>query len=302
MGDDILNDLKTVRTKIDTLDDKIHDLLMQRAELIREVSAIKRKSDKPIVHPAREASMIRRLLGRHSGILPQAAVIGIWRELVGAVSMLQRGLHAYVSTEGDQTYCWDMAKDYCGSVIPMSRCAGSIAALSSVRDNPDAIAVLPWPADDDKNPWWTLLAEQDQTMHAQQLPMRIIAALPFGRQQTFKSLEKRALVVGRMLYNASGDDNSFIAFSTATPISRARATDLLKEQNFKPLSVISNSDQHSGATTHIVEVEGYVTGDDEGLGRINTKLEDAEGLCTLIGGYPVPPVLRAGDTDPVSLD
>ena len=302
MSENQSNDLQHVRVKIDALDDKIHDLLMQRAELIREVSAIKRKTNKPIVHPAREAMMLRRLLGRHQGILPQSAVIGIWRELVGAVSMLQRGLHAYVSTEGDQNYCWDMAKDYCGSVIPMTRCIGSVGALSSVRDKPDAIAVLPWPIDEEAKPWWHSLVQQDQMNQPDKLPMRIIAGLPFGRSQEYTTLEHRALVVGRMHYNPSGDDNSFIAIAVQSPISRAKAIDLLKNQGFDPISIISNIDRATGSAAHFVEVKGYVDPADERLPVIEEQLEENAGRCVMLGGYPIPPVLRAGDTDPVKLD
>ena len=302
MSSDTAKALTQVREKIDALDDRIHDLLMERATLIREVSAIKRNSNRPIVHPAREASMIRRLLGRHKGLLPQAAVIGIWRELVGAVSMLQRGLQAHVSMEGNQNYCWDMAKDYCGSVIQMSRCPTSLMTLSAVRDDKDAIAVLPWPDDHHEKPWWELLITQDPAAQNVQLPMRIVAALPFGRQESFTALENRALVVGRMLYNPSGDDNSFVAFALESPLSRARAIDLLQEQGLEALSAISKSDAQTGKGSHLVEVKGYIAEDDPRLSAITEKLEDSQGRCVLVGGYPVPPILRAGDTDPVKLD
>lgn len=139
--------LEQIRIQIDSLDNQIHDLLMERAGLIHAVSAEKKKSNRPIVHPAREAKMIRRLIGRHSGILPQAAIVGIWRELVGAVSMLQKGLNVHVSAGTDQEHCWDMAKDYFGSVLPMNRVSSSALAMSAVRNDSEAIAVMPWPED-----------------------------------------------------------------------------------------------------------------------------------------------------------
>src|SRR5690606_38307673 len=84
--------LEELRKKIDALDQVIHDALMARADLIDSVAAEKRKHNLPYVQPAREAQMIRRLLARHRGPLPAAAVVRIWRELVGAVSLLQTGL------------------------------------------------------------------------------------------------------------------------------------------------------------------------------------------------------------------
>jgi len=101
--------LDDIRKKIDALDNQIHDLLMERADLIIGVTEEKKKNNIPVVQPAREAVMIRRLLARHRGPLPEAAIIGIWRELVGAVSLLQTGLKVAVSAAPNDAYCWDMA-------------------------------------------------------------------------------------------------------------------------------------------------------------------------------------------------
>ncbi len=93
--------LDKIRCQIDALDERIHDALMERAELVLKVGEEKRKNNIQIVQPAREARMIRRLLGRHHGALPEMAVVRIWRELVGAVSLLQTGLKvAVVAPEG----------------------------------------------------------------------------------------------------------------------------------------------------------------------------------------------------------
>ena len=71
--------LEKIREKIDKLDNQIHDLLMERADLVSDVAAEKRKHNLQIVHPAREAMMVRRLLKRHKSVLPEAAVVRIWR-------------------------------------------------------------------------------------------------------------------------------------------------------------------------------------------------------------------------------
>ncbi len=290
-------DLKIVREKIDALDNQIHDLLMQRAELIKDVSAIKRKYNKPIVHPAREAMMLRRLLGRHSGILPQAAVIGIWRELVGGVSMLQRGLHAYVSTQSadgqSQQYCWDMAKDYCGSIIPMTRQDTSQQALSYVTKQIDALAVLPWPEsnDQDQAPWWVDLAQQEDSDLP---PMNIICGLPFGAQTQYDTLDKRALLISRMDYQSSGDDHSFIVVSG---VDTDQIDALMTAAGMLGAEKIA---QHDVFT--LIKINRYISTDDEKLSALQQIVSaQHKGQCRLIGGYPVPPVLRQGDIEPVRL-
>ncbi len=60
-----------IRKQIDGMDDKIHDLLMQRAELVLKIGEEKRKSQVQIIQPDREILMIRRLLERHKCPLPK---------------------------------------------------------------------------------------------------------------------------------------------------------------------------------------------------------------------------------------
>lgn len=291
--------LNDIRNKIDRLDDQIHDLLMQRAELIRDVSAAKQKSGAPIVHPAREATMIRRLLDRHTGILPQAAIVGIWRELVGAVSMLQRGLHVYVSAKQDEDYCWDMAKDYFGSVLPMTRVSGPSAALAHVRENRDAIAVLPWPEDEAQNPWWSVLAHQDED--DTNGIIRIVTALPYGSSKPIDECYQKAVVVGRIDFMESGNDHSFLAIDVPQPLSRAKIIDTCRASGLQAVSIISKVDAGLNITSHLVEVASFVDANSTQINAINDMLEPLQGRCVSIGGYPIPPVFRKGDTDPVKI-
>jgi len=292
--------LNEIRGKIDSLDNKIHDLLMQRAELIRDVSVEKQKSGAPIVHPAREAMMIRRLLDRHTGILPQAAIVGIWRELVGAVSMLQRGLQVYVSAQQDEEFCWDMAKDYFGSVLPMTRVASPLAAIAHVRENRDAIAVLPWPEDETQRPWWSALAHQEADSHSASR-VRIVAALPHGAPVPITECYKKALVIGRIDYLPSGHDNSFVAIDVPQPLSRAKIIDIFKAQKIETLSIFTQVDAALNITSHLVEIACYLDKEDAILQVINEVLEPVKGRCIRLGGYPVPPIFRAGDTNPVDV-
>jgi chorismate mutase len=302
--------LDEIRQKIDSLDNQIHDLLMERASLIRDVSIEKQKSNRPIVHPAREARMIRRLLERHTGILPQAAIVGIWRELVGAVSMLQKGLHVHVAYKTGEEHCWDMAKDYFGSVLPMQRVSTPMAAISAVRNDPEAIAVIPWPRDADpsnpseqtQNQWWLNLLHQDPNPESGHL-MMIAGALPYGAKLPFDQVGRKALIVGRMEYNESGDDHSFIVVQVEGPLSRARVIDMLKEQGIKVTSIVTSSTpEENGRTAHLIEIETYVSKGDKRLAAIESKLEEHYGVCIPLGGYPVPPVFRAGDTDPIEIE
>ena len=278
--------LEDLRDKIDALDNKIHDVLMERAALIADVAEEKRKKNLPFVQPAREATMIRRLLSRHEGPLPAKAVVNIWRELVGAVSLMQTGLKVSVSMEKGKVGPWEMAKDYFGSVVPMIKSSSPLVAVSSVRDNESSFAVLPWPHDGEEKPWWTFLfTQQDQEK------MRIVCALPYGSVDgEIASNDDRALVVSKVDFMPSGHDHSFIALEVDHSVSRTRIMDVLKKLKIETLGLMSKTSKTK--SLHLVEVNHYIDCDSPVLTQIVEKLEGLDARCVSLGGYPVPPVYK----------
>lgn len=275
--------LDEIRKKIDSLDDRIHDLLMERAELIVDVSAAKKKSNTPIVQPAREAKMIRRLLARHRGPLPEAVIVKIWRELVGAVSLLQTGLKVSVSAAPGAPDIWDLAKEYFGSVLPMVRASAAIGAISAVKESDASFAVLPWPQEDEASPWWPHLVNADQNM-------RIVCAMPYGlTKDQMMGPESRALVVSKTDFSPSGDDRSFIVLQVASPVSRAMIIDVFKSAKLEILSITTRK---FPSVMYLIEVGDFVAFGDDRLKVIADKVGDSGARLTVIGGYPVPPIYK----------
>lgn len=280
--------LEEIRREIDSLDHQVHDLLMQRAELIVQVTAAKRKSGMHTVQPEREAMMIRRLLGRHDGVLPREAIARIWRELVGAVSLVQTGLKATVTVPDNNRglLYWDMAKDYFSSVLPMQKSESPLSALAAVREGDVTFAVVPWPENEEEKPWWSFLMTEEGDA-----PMRIMARLPFGdRNKTNITPDHQALVVAKIKFEPSGDDRSFLALDLDHSISRTRIVDRSKEMGMNPRSLYSMRTKGNGNTLHLLEVDGYVAANDPRLTQILEKLEYTKGRCICLGGYPTPPV------------
>jgi len=277
--------LEEVRRKIDELDNRIHDTLMERAELVMRVSEEKRKNNIQIVQPAREAKMIRRLLGRHKGVLPQMAVVRIWRELVGAVSLLQVGLKVAVAVPEGQHEYWDLARDYFGSSLPMTRNASALSAISAVKEDKATFAVVPFPREEDEQPWWTYLGPNTPQ------EMRIIIALPHGRDPANPNPDCQALVVSKAGFDASGEDHTFLLIQCEAENSRAGLIDLAKKAGLNARSLSSKRTSSPGAPTlHLMEVEDYVAKDDKRLKDFIKSLEDPGANIHVVGGYPVPPV------------
>lgn len=283
--------LQQIRKKIDSLDNKIHDVLMERAQLIDDIAAEKRKNNLQFVHPAREAQMIRRLLDRHTGSLPPAAIVRIWRELVGAVSLMQTGLKISVVHAPEQPDIWDISKNYFGSVVSMQRLPTPLAAIGSVREGESSFAVLPWPEDHVQNAWWhTLETNPDHQI-------KIVCALPYGAQTDLSlHASHKALVIAKIDFTPSGKDRSFLSISLNQDISRARILETLKEENFEPLTIYTQAKGlETGMISHLVEVKDHLDQQDERLETLNKAFETSQGdgfkgVFTALGGYPVPPV------------
>lgn len=304
--------LDNIRKKIDSLDHQIHDLLMTRAELVSDVAEEKRKHGLQIVHPAREAMMIRRLLERHNSVLPEAAVVRIWRELVGAVSLLQSGLKVVVADSNDTAEYWDMARNYFGSVIPMQKMSSPLLALAAVREGDASFAVLPWPEDmtSEANPWWSHLMHKDVQVEGgqpvTQAPMQIVCALPYGSPENkgFSTLSSRALVVSRIDFKDSEDDHSFVGFDMPPTFSRAKLVDAMQAVDLEPVAIqtCSGAQTHM-PSLHLVEIKGHVVCDDPRLATLKDSLSDDIIQMTTLGGYPVVPDYKilpnSIDADPV---
>jgi len=103
--------LPEIRTRIDSLDEQIQDLIRQRAECALEVAQSKRaEAEKNGGHatdfyrPEREAEVLRMVQERNNGPLDDEAVAHLFRELMSACLALQEPMKiAYLGPEGTFT-------------------------------------------------------------------------------------------------------------------------------------------------------------------------------------------------------
>lgn len=93
--------LKPLRDAIDAVDRRLVDLLNERARLAQEVGRVKRGGAAPVYRPEREAEVLRRVAALNGGPLSEAALTGIYREVISACRALERPLRvAYLGPPG----------------------------------------------------------------------------------------------------------------------------------------------------------------------------------------------------------
>ena len=130
--------LAELRKEIDRIDEAMHQLLMERGEIIDRLIATKGTQESgSAFRPAREADMMRRLVQRHHGILPLDTAESIWRVIIATFTHVQApfGVHADLSS-GD-ALMRDSARFHFGFTVPFvphMGAAGVVAAVSQSKE------------------------------------------------------------------------------------------------------------------------------------------------------------------------
>jgi chorismate mutase-like protein len=83
-------DLEHWRNKIDELNEKIVDLLSERARCAIEVGKIKRDSGQPMYAPERETAVLNQLKTLNKGPLSDEAIQRIFRQVIDEALRLEQ--------------------------------------------------------------------------------------------------------------------------------------------------------------------------------------------------------------------
>jgi chorismate mutase / prephenate dehydratase len=278
---DIPSDLDQLRRRIDEIDDRLHDLLIERIDIISRVAAHKRSDGGTAAHqPAREAQIIRRLITRNQGIFPPATLVRMWRELLGATVGLQSSIAIAVYAPPEAPGFWDLARDHYGSHTPMLAYQTVGQVIRAVTDNQAAIGVLPMPHEEDPDPWWRhLLSTNDKAPH-------VIARLPFGARGNARSDRADALAIGSGAEQQTGRDRTLIATENAPHISRGRMFATLSGLDLA--CTFMASCEHAEGVNTLIEIDGFVPVSDPRLERFRAQLGPDLYRLMRFGGYAVP--------------
>lgn len=82
--------LEQLRTAIDGVDDRILDLLRERAELVEQVGQLKEKSGESYYAPEREEALIQRLIAANKSRLPASSLRAVYREILSSMRALEQ--------------------------------------------------------------------------------------------------------------------------------------------------------------------------------------------------------------------
>ena len=268
MGATQMNTLSAVRAQLDAIDDAMHDLLMQRAAIVDGLAASRAKAGSSILRPGREADILRRLLSRHAGPLPRAALIRIWRELF-ASSIAQQGGFSVSVYERDAAMA-RLVPEHFGGLTAVRTYPTPARALAAVTRGEASVAVLPFPEDADtpEMEWWPAL-------NAPQLS--VVARLPFFADG---EAEADALVVAPGAPDPSEEDRSLLLLESDSEQSRGQLLTALATAGITARLVLVR--RSPGISRFLMEAEGLIMPDDRRLAAL--KFDRAR----MLGAYAAP--------------
>jgi chorismate mutase / prephenate dehydratase len=275
-------DLAALRAELDTLDDALHDLLMRRFALIERLGSSRAKGAGPALRPGREAIILRRLLARHAGPLPRAALVRLWREMLAASTAMQGGFSVAVLAPAAAVPAAEatlaLAREHFGAATPVQAHPAPSRALAAVAAGEAAVAVLPAPqeADTAASAWWTGLDAPR---------LQVVARLPFlaPRRAAGAAPTPEALVVSSVPADPTGHDRSLIRLECPAGQTPARLAAALAAAGLPPRSLILRRDG-TAAKLALAEVDGFLP-DAEGAARIAALPFPR---AQILGAYAVP--------------
>jgi chorismate mutase / prephenate dehydratase len=114
--------LETIRREIDAIDDALLDLVVRRFDATAKVRATK-LNDGTIaaspLRPAREASMLRRLIARADGKISPELLVRLWRVILSTSTQSQAPVVLHIDAEltEDTSLRVCLAEHFCGMAI-----------------------------------------------------------------------------------------------------------------------------------------------------------------------------------------
>jgi chorismate mutase len=165
--------LGDLRKEIDRIDEAMHQLLIERSEIIDRLIAVKRSQDSgsSAFRPAREAEMMRRLVKRHKGILPLDTVESIWRVIISTFTYVQAPFSVHADLSAGDALMRDSARFHFGFTVPFVPHMGAAGVVAAVSASKGDLGLVPAFDIASAGDWWSAL-EFDTAP-------KIIARLPF---------------------------------------------------------------------------------------------------------------------------
>jgi len=192
--------LADLRRDIDRIDESMHRLLIERSEIIGRLIAVKKSQETgSAFRPAREAEMMRRLVERHTGLLPLDTVESIWRVIIATFTYVQAPFSVHADLSAGDALMRDTARFHFGFTVPFVPHMGASGVVQAVSESKGDLGLVPATAVASAGAWWSAL-EFDAAP-------KIIARLPFVERPDHPAALP-VFVISRVAADAMATENA----------------------------------------------------------------------------------------------
>jgi chorismate mutase/prephenate dehydratase len=134
------DEIRTLRGRIDAVDDQLLALLNERADLARRIGDL--KGDGPVYRPEREAQVLGRVARDNPGPLPAQAVVRLFTEVISACRALEESMAvAFLGPRG--TFSEEAALKRFGASVRGVPCSSIDEVFRQVEARQVAFGVVP---------------------------------------------------------------------------------------------------------------------------------------------------------------
>lgn len=197
--------LAEMRVDIDRIDLAMHRLLMERGEIIHRLIEIKaQQGGGSAFRPGREASMMRAMAERHTGLLPLDTVEGIWRIIISTFTFVQAHYSVHADVASGDAAMRDSVRFHFGFTVPFVTHNGPQAVIREVARSAGDLGLVRLDSGPAAGAWWSALVGEDAP--------KIIARLPFVERPDHPA-GMPAFVVSKPLAEAAATDVTIIVVS-----------------------------------------------------------------------------------------
>ncbi len=134
--------IKELRGKIDVLDSKIVEILNERANVVKEIGALKKRTNAQVYAPDREKQIYEKVTAINKGPLSNKCLMSIYRELMASSLILEKRLRvSYLGPEG--TFSYFAASQKFGSSVEYLPLNGIDAVFREVINERSDYGVVP---------------------------------------------------------------------------------------------------------------------------------------------------------------
>src|ERR1700728_3465430 len=164
--------LTDLRRDIDRIDETMHELLIERGEIIGRLVAVKKTQETgSAFRAAREADILRRLLNRLPGTLPLDTAESIWRVIISTFTYVQAPFAVHADLSAGDALMRASARFHFGFTVPFVPHMGAASVVQAVTASKGDLGLVPAFATAGAGPWWTALEFE--------VSPKVIARLPF---------------------------------------------------------------------------------------------------------------------------